>query len=1002
VTVAVGTCLVVPVATSTPAGAEAVIPVTGTAGMNSPQSVCYDSSGDLFVSDDVGDVYVDPASSGTIFGRSVTAGTLTAVVSADAGLGAIACYDGMLFFTSSAEGFTSVDVLSNTPTTVFGTPVSPDSNTQIYGTSDDMDALTFDGNGNMYWTDSGSGGNGGVWVLANSSGTLFGHSVTAGDASEIGTVSGSWQPDGLGIDPSGNLFIADSANQVLSVMAASSGTLFGQPVTANTVDPLESGLSLPTGNEEDLAVDGSGNVYLSSTAGVSVLSRTTGSLVGTSVASNTVTPLDLNAGVTGVTFDRSGHLVMADSGDDAVVTATTAVAHVTKVTFSGGDANPTVTVSGTGFGSEPAGGYGPGCSASGTNLPYSQLIMVDDTQQWQAGWAGDCIGLEVSSWTKNQIVFTFGSWYTGTEDSNGTELQPGDSYVLGVEGSYLTGRAPLVPSITTIDPTSGPDTGGTPVTITGTNFTGTTAVDFGSIPASSFTVNSNTSITAVDPAHSAEAVAVTVTTWYTSPQNPGDEFTYTPAVQANYTCALPAPLGPTTFPVVLSEEPAAPASIDAGGTFQTTLAAQVTVPAAVINAAITDGTTRFTINAQSVTVDGQTSGGAPSGAVSPNTETEAASNLPQTDRHFAANTPFTYQTSYDPVTWDTGAGTGVVDFVPGTIDITRTEVTPGSSSTAQLNCTAPQGVAALTSTTVDPAPSSPTFQVPSPTPPLQNQVSPNTDGGWGVTISNTSTSTVTGVTAGVNVTDGGAPLTYDLAGMAASGTTCSPAGSGQATCSVGNLPEGGSALLDLLVNTGGLAPGTAITGSATVTSTNAAGHTTTLSEIEVVVVQSGNGAAAVAVPGIALASTRSSLSEAKASVTLTLPTGQNAPPVAVTLKSFAPSDAPALCPPDGLSTCEGNVVEAFGDFGAYTDNQHPITAVLKVFYGTAIPSGSVYFLKPDGSTVDQLAVCTMGVNGYDTPCLASSEQVGGTAQAGNLYTQDTVYFTGNDPVMGRR
>ena len=54
-----------------------------------------------------------------------------------------------------------------------------------------------------------------------------------------------------------------------------------------------------------------------------------------------------------------------------------------------------------------------------------------------------------------------------------------------------------VPTITSFDPTSG--TEGTPVTITGTDFTGATEVDFLDTPATSFTVDSATQITADVP-----------------------------------------------------------------------------------------------------------------------------------------------------------------------------------------------------------------------------------------------------------------------------------------------------------------------------------------------------------------------------------------------------------------------------------------------------------------------------------------------------------------------
>ena len=58
------------------------------------------------------------------------------------------------------------------------------------------------------------------------------------------------------------------------------------------------------------------------------------------------------------------------------------------------------------------------------------------------------------------------------------------------------------PTVTAVRATSGPNSGGTTVTITGNNLTGATTVSFGSTAATSFVVNSPTQITAVSPAGS--------------------------------------------------------------------------------------------------------------------------------------------------------------------------------------------------------------------------------------------------------------------------------------------------------------------------------------------------------------------------------------------------------------------------------------------------------------------------------------------------------------------
>ncbi|WP_282361514.1 putative Ig domain-containing protein [Pseudomonas sp. PS01300] len=69
-----------------------------------------------------------------------------------------------------------------------------------------------------------------------------------------------------------------------------------------------------------------------------------------------------------------------------------------------------------------------------------------------------------------------------------------------------------VPTLTIATPNSGATTGGNQVFISGTGLTGTTSLTFGGTPASSFTVNSSTSITAIAPAHAAGPVNVVATT----------------------------------------------------------------------------------------------------------------------------------------------------------------------------------------------------------------------------------------------------------------------------------------------------------------------------------------------------------------------------------------------------------------------------------------------------------------------------------------------------------
>jgi hypothetical protein len=104
----------------------------------------------------------------------------------------------------------------------------------------------------------------------------------------------------------------------------------------------------------------------------------------------------------------------------------------------------------------------------------------------------------------------------------------GLSAVVTPADQFTFSAAPVLPVVTGVSPASGPVAGGTSVTITGTGFIGATGVSFGGVAASGVTVNSDTSVTAVSPAHAAATTNVRVTTpvGQSAVVTPADQFTF--------------------------------------------------------------------------------------------------------------------------------------------------------------------------------------------------------------------------------------------------------------------------------------------------------------------------------------------------------------------------------------------------------------------------------------------------------------------------------------------
>lgn len=119
----------------------------------------------------------------------------------------------------------------------------------------------------------------------------------------------------------------------------------------------------------------------------------------------------------------------------------------------------------------------------GTNLAGATAVKFG---------AVNATGITVNSATSMTARSPAGA--AGTVDV--TVTTPGGTSVTSAadQFTYLT-----PPTITSISPTFGPPAGGTIVTITGTDFTGVQNVFFGALPATIFTVNSATSISATAP-----------------------------------------------------------------------------------------------------------------------------------------------------------------------------------------------------------------------------------------------------------------------------------------------------------------------------------------------------------------------------------------------------------------------------------------------------------------------------------------------------------------------
>jgi sugar lactone lactonase YvrE len=379
-------------------------------------------------------------------------------------------------------------------------------------------AVTVDGSGNIFVADTGN--------------QAVKEIFAAGGYTTVNTLGGSYKfsnPLGIAVDQSGNVFVAASypaAANISEIPAAGGYT---------TVNPVGSGLSNPIG----VAVDGVGNVFVADSFNHAVKELIAASgyaTVNTLGTSNLSYP-------SGIALDGSGNVFVTDivniqvakldyADPPSLTFATTNVGSTSSdspqtVTITN-DGNTNLTFSVPGSGTNPS--ITPGFTIGNTST-CPQLSTFASAATLAPG--ASCTD-----------IVSFSPLLPGAD--NGQLISTDDN--LNVAGASqivpLKGVSPgnvLPPMVISVSPNSGPVAGGAIVTITGTNFTGTTAVSFGTTPATSFTFVSATSITATSPAGTG-VVDVTVTTGGgTSPLGPGDQFTYVAPLPQTIAFTQPPP-----------------------------------------------------------------------------------------------------------------------------------------------------------------------------------------------------------------------------------------------------------------------------------------------------------------------------------------------------------------------------------------------------------------------------------------------------------------------------
>jgi RHS repeat-associated protein len=224
--------------------------------MEEPYAVTVDSAGDLYIADGQGmRVQEVPASTGTQWGQSMTAGYMYTV----AGQATEDC-------GNSGQGGPATSALFEVPSAVA---------TDAAGDLFIEDAE----NNQVYVVPKTSGTHYGIAMTADYLYTIAGSTAaTAGDSGDGGSGTSALlnDPDGLAVDPAGNVYVSDGGNDQIREIAAVTSTQHGQAMTAGDIYTIAGSTAGTAGNTGDggpaasallhspggLSLDGNGDLYV--------------------------------------------------------------------------------------------------------------------------------------------------------------------------------------------------------------------------------------------------------------------------------------------------------------------------------------------------------------------------------------------------------------------------------------------------------------------------------------------------------------------------------------------------------------------------------------------------------------------------------------------------------------------------------------------------------------------------------------------------------------------